>query len=71
MAEERALQAIARIERALARVEAAADRPREQRGDGPDGAELERLREAHHALRGSVQGAIGRIDLLLDGGGRS
>lgn len=58
MVEDRAAQAIARIERALARIEAAAPAPRE---DG----ELMRLRETHQALRGKVEGAITQIDRLL------
>lgn len=69
MADERALQALGRIERALARVEAAAGALGQRRGDGADAEEFERLRQAHHALRDKVQGAIGRIDVLLDGGG--
>lgn len=60
------MQALARIERALDRVEAAAVR---RGGDGGGSEELARVREAHLALRGKVEGAIGRIDRLLDGGG--
>ena len=56
---------LSRIERALARIEAAA----ENLGHAPeDGEEIQRLRAAHEALRGKVQSAIGQIDMLLDSG---
>ncbi|MEA3032918.1 MAG: hypothetical protein QOH86_934 [Sphingomonadales bacterium] len=56
MGDEKAFAAVGRIERALARIEAAAARPA-----APDGA----LREAHEALRGKVETAIRQIDQLL------
>jgi hypothetical protein len=63
VADQRALAAIDRIERAIARIAtAAAARPAAPAGDD----ELGRLREAHAALRGRVEGAIGQIDRLLD-----
>ena len=58
MAENRAAEAIARIERALDRIEAVAATPR-------GGDELMRLRETHEVLRGKVEGAITQIDRLL------
>jgi hypothetical protein len=68
MADQRALDAIARIEHALARIERAAATP-----PAPppqvDEAEIARLRSAHDALRRKVAGAIGEIDLILDGEG--
>ncbi len=64
MPDPRALAAIDRIERALARIEAAASA-----GNHADGGELERLRVAHEALRGRVQGAITQIDRLIDTAG--
>lgn len=72
MGDQRALDAIGRIERALARVEAAATRVQAaHRNDEAAGSEaLERLRGAHLALRGRVEGAIGQIDRLLDTGAR-
>jgi hypothetical protein len=60
MTDERALQAIERIERALTRIQEATNRPA-PRNDG----ELIKLREVHHALRGEVEGAISQIDRLL------
>jgi len=70
MADQRALDAIGRIERALARIEAAARAQASARGE-PDGTgELERLKGAHLALRGRVEGAIGQIDRLLETGAR-
>ncbi len=69
MADQRALDAIARIERALARIEAAAAQARAAARSGTAGSEeLERLRGAHLALRGRVEGAIGQIDRLLETG---
>ena len=62
MSDDRAMQAIARIESALARIEAAADKPAPPRDDG----ELLRLREVHQALRNKVEGAITQIDRLLE-----
>lgn len=64
--DERAILAIGRIERALARIEAASARPSAPSQIADDG-EMLRLREAHHALRGKVEGAIGQIDRLLAG----
>jgi len=66
MADQRALAAVRRIERALARVEAAAARS----ASAPDGddQEMERLRSAHEQLRQRVNGAIGQIDALLESG---
>ena len=66
MAEDRAIEAIRRIEGALARIEAATANQPEPRND----EELMRLREVHHALRGKVEGAISQIDRLLAAGER-
>ncbi|MEA3013609.1 MAG: hypothetical protein QOD42_2154 [Sphingomonadales bacterium] len=66
MGDQRALDAISRIERALARIETAARRPQ----PAGDSAELEQLKGAHHKLRARVEGAIGQIDRLLETGGR-
>jgi len=67
MAEDRATQAIGRIERALARLEAAAERPPQP---GRDEGELIRLREVHQSLRAKVEGAITEIDRMLAAGER-
>jgi hypothetical protein len=66
MGADRALQAIARIERALARVEASAtrSRPAPQAGGEADA----RLVAAHARLRGKVEAAIAQIDALLGAG---
>lgn len=66
MSSERAIEAMERIERAIARIEAAAAA---QRSRPFDNGELERLREAHQALRGQVEGAIAQLDRLLANGG--
>ena len=67
MGDTRSLDAIARIERALARIEASA---RKSGGQGAETAELTHLRTAHQALRASVEGAIYQIDRLLESEGR-
>jgi len=61
MQDQRALNALARIERAVARIEAAAAAG----GGEADSAELEALRTAHGRLRGRVERAITEIDHLL------
>ena len=66
MGDTRALDAIARIERALARIEASG---RKSSQSSSDPAELVELRGAHQALRARVEGAIGQIDRLLETGG--
>ena len=61
MADQRALDAINRIERALARIEAGT------RNAAPaDTEKLQQVRAAHQALRSRVEGAIGQIDHLLE-----
>ena len=67
MGDARALEAIARIERALARIEAAG---RRAGTSSADSAELSELRRAHQSLRARVEGAIGEIDRLLESEGR-
>jgi len=67
MGDERALAAIARIERALARIETSS---RNSRLSSSDPAESTALRIAHQALRDRVEGAIGQIDRLLESEGR-
>ena len=66
MADQRALAAVRRIERALARVEAAGVNPA-PRSDETE-AHYQRLREAHDTLRHRVGGAIGQLDRLLQSG---
>ena len=60
MADDRALHAISLIERAVARIDTAA-----QQSPAREGGERNALRHAHQALRGKVQGAIAQIDRLL------
>ena len=67
MADERALEALRRVERALARIEAVASRPASAQDSAPS-EEFERLREAHDSLRRRVAGAIGQIDRLIEAG---
>lgn len=66
MGDVRAFDAIARIERALARIEASS---RKHAASSSDPAELTDLRHAHAALRARVEGAIGQIDRLLESEG--
>ena len=65
MADQRALDAISRIEQALARAENAAVRPRPAPSAEPP-ENYERLRQAHDSLRDRVAGAIGEIDRILE-----
>ena len=65
MGDEKAQAAITRIERALARIEAASSRPPSMAAGG-DAAAAE-LRRAHEALRGKVEGAVAQLDRLLAG----
>ena len=67
MADDRALEALRRIEHALTRIEAAGSRP-VQAADSASSEELERLKEAHDSLRRRVAGAIGQIDRLIEAG---
>jgi hypothetical protein len=69
MADQRALDALQRIEQALARIEAAAFRPAPIAPAAEPSEEFARLREAHDALRHRVAGAIGQIDRLVESGG--
>ena len=64
MADQRALDAVARIERALARIEAAAARPAPA-GESDD----HRLLQARHdAMRGRVSGALAQLDAVIAAG---
>ena len=67
MADIRAMEAIDRLERALARVEAAAARRPEPE---PRDDELIQLRQVHQTLRSKVEGAISQIDRMLEAGER-
>ena len=71
MADDRALAALRRLERALARIEAAADRPAPAPAPTASAAseDYARLKEAHDSLRRRVAGAIGQIDQLIDAEG--
>jgi hypothetical protein len=60
MQDERSLAAIARLERALSRIEAACSAPQEMGHD-----ELAELRDRHHSLRQKVEDAVVQIDRLL------
>ena len=64
MADIRAMEAVDRLERALARVEAAAARKAEP--ERPDESELIQLRQVHQSLRSKVEGAISQIDRMLE-----
>ena len=66
MADQRALDAVARIERALARIEAAAARP----APSGDDEEHHRLQARHDAMRSRVTGALAQLDALIAAGER-
>lgn len=64
MSDDAALAAILRIDRALARIEAAAENlSAASPGHEP---ELRQLREVHETLRSRVEGAIAQIDRLIE-----
>ena len=63
MQDQRALNALARIERAVARIEGAAAARGKVDLAGRD--ELEALRTAHGRLRGRVERAIAELDALI------
>jgi hypothetical protein len=65
MADERALEAVARIERAIDRIEAAAARPAPPPTPIDEAPEYRRLRSAHDRLRDRVAGAIGQLDQVI------
>ena len=66
MADQRALDAAARIERALARIEAAAARP----APAGESEEQRQLQLRHDAMRSRVTGALAQLDALIGAGKR-
>ena len=68
MADIRAMEAIDRLDQALARVEAAAGRKAAL--ETRDDSELIELRQVHQTLRSKVEGAISQIDRMLEAGER-
>lgn len=67
MADQRAADAVKRIERAFARIqEAVSAAP----AASQDSDEFRRLTEAHQALRSRVASAIGQIDRMIEGEAR-
>ncbi len=68
MADIRAMEAIDRLERALARVEA--NTARAPVPEPRDDSELIQLRQVHQSLRSKVEGAILQIDRMLEAGER-
>ncbi len=62
MSDERALNAVDRIEAAFARIEAATN---DRKSAVPGGEDLLQLRQTHQHLRGKVEDAIAQIDRLL------
>jgi hypothetical protein len=61
--DQRTRAALARIDRALERIDTAVTA---EAKPAPEAAELERLRKAHALLRRRVETAIGEIDTMLD-----
>jgi hypothetical protein len=64
MGDDHTMEVLGRIERALARIEAAAGRRPAPHGNE---GELLALRDTHSALRSRVEEAIGEIDRMLAG----
>jgi hypothetical protein len=67
MGDEKVIELIGRIDRALARIEAAARAPAPSQPT-PDDGRVAALEETHRALRARVERAIAQIDRLLDAG---
>ena len=66
MEDNRSSRALARIEQALERIEAAARQPKP--GPAPSGdSDFELLRTKHDRLRAAVQDSLGQLDLLIEG----
>ena len=65
MGDDRVIELIGRIDRALARIEAAAARGPAPR---PDDGRAAALEQAHRVLRSRVESAIAQIDGLLASG---
>ena len=63
MGDERVIELIGRIDRALARIEAAAQRPVSP--PAHDDGRTAALEEAHQALRAKVERSISQIDRLI------
>jgi hypothetical protein len=69
MGQDRAGMAIARMERAMARIEAAATHP--SAAPAASDSAADELRRAHHMLRSKVEGAIAELDGLIASGDQS
>lgn len=67
MEDNRSSRALARIEQALERIEAAARQPNPIAAPVSGDVELERLRKKHDRLRSAVQDSLGQLDLLIEG----
>ncbi len=65
MGDDRVIELIGRIDRALSRIETAAARPAPPPPDDRRAASLE---QAHQVLRGRVKSAIAQIDRLIASG---
>jgi hypothetical protein len=66
MGDERVIELIGRIDRALARIEAAAARPAPP--PAHDDGRAAAIEEAHEALRAKVERSISQIDRLIAAG---
>ena len=66
MEDNRSSRALARIEQALERIEAAARQPKSGQAPSSD-SHFELLRTKHDRLRAAVQDSLGQLDLLIEG----
>jgi hypothetical protein len=66
MGDERVIDLIGRIDRALARIEAAGRPPAP--APAPDDGRAAALEETHHRLRARIEGAISQLDRLIAAG---
>jgi len=68
MGDDREIELIGRIDRALARIEAAVARRPAMPAVAPDDGRAAAIAEAHRALRAKVESAISQIDRLIAAG---
>jgi hypothetical protein len=68
MGDDRVIELIGRIDRALARIEAAACRPAPAPPPVHDDGRAAAIEEAHQALRAKVERSISQIDRLIAAG---
>ena len=67
MEDNRSSRALARIEQALGRIEAAARQPKPVSAPSTGDPDIDQLRAKHDRLRAAVQDSLGQLDQLIEG----